>query len=168
MEIKNIIKLAIPILLLLFSSCYTENRHTVIIPDKLFSEEEMISIMTDVQLLEGALNYNRVIKRWNKELKQPYYNEVFLEYNITAKDFKQNLDYYNSDPKNMERIFEKVIENINQELGIVEIKIAEERVSDSLQKIELFNDSIRVADSLNNLQIITDSLKAINPLSTNN
>lgn len=167
MEIKNIIKLAIPIILFLFSSCYTENKHKVIIPDKLFSEEEMIKIMTDIQLLEGALNYNRV-KRWNKELKQPYYNKVFLEYNITAKDFKQNLNYYNSDPKNMGHIFEKVIENINQELGIVEIKIVEERVADSLKKIELFNDSIRVSDSLNNLQLISDSLEAIKTLSTNN
>lgn len=122
----------------------------------------MTKVMTDVQLTEGALNYKRVVKRENKDYKEAFYNQIFLEYNITANDFKQNLNYYNSQPEIMEMIIEKVIENINQNVGQLEIIIAEERIADSLQRIKIYNDSIRVSDSLINIKIINDSLKRKN------
>ena len=149
MEIRHLIKFAAPLVLLFFSSCYLENKPVDITPDNLFSKEKMILVMTDIQLVEGALNYNRITKRGSKELKEPYYNQIFLEHNITAKDFKQNLAYYNMRPEVMEQILDKVLENTNQNLGQLEKRITEERIADSLRKIKEINDSLNLLlDSL--------------------
>lgn len=149
MEIRSIIKIAAPLLLLFFSSCYLENKPVINSPDNLFSKEKMILVMTDIQLIEGALNYNRVTKRGSSEFKEPYYNQLFIEHKITAKDFKQNLDYYNMRPDVMEEILDKVLENTNQKLGQLEKKITEERIADSLKRIEEINDSLSLlVDSL--------------------
>lgn len=144
MEIKNIIRITAPLILLFFSSCYLENKPVDITPDNFFSKEKMILVMTDIQIIEGALNYNRVIRRGGKTYKESYYNQLFLEHEITAMDFKQNLAYYNMRPKVMEEILEKVLENTNQKLGQLEKKITEEKIADSLRKIEEKNDSLNL------------------------
>lgn len=132
----------------MFSSCYTENKPSAIIPNNLFSETKMIAVMTDVQIVEGALTYKRTKTKNIKNYKEPYYNQIFIEYNITANDLKQNLNYYNSDPELMEKIIDQVLENLNQTQGQLEKKIAEEKIADSIRMIEKKTDSLRVADSL--------------------
>lgn len=144
MEIKNIIRITAPLILLFFSSCYLENKPVDITPNNLFSKDKMILVMTDIQIVEGALNYNRVIRRGGNTYKESYYNQLFLEHEITAMDFKQNLAYYNMRPKVMEEILEKVLENTNQKLGQLEKKITEEKIADSLRKIEEKNDSLNL------------------------
>jgi len=148
LEIKNFIRISLPIIIFLFSSCYTENKPSAIIPNNLFSETKMIAVMTDVQIVEGALTYKRTKTKNIKNYKEPYYNQIFIEYNITANDLKQNLNYYNSDPELMEKIIDQVLENLNQIQGQLEKKIAEEKIADSIRMIEKKTDSLRVADSL--------------------
>ncbi len=104
--------------------------------------------MTDVQLVEGTLSYNRIKRKGNNNFKEDYYNQVFLEHNITAKDLRENLNYYNLQPELMQKIIEKVLENLNQTQGQLEKKIAEEKIADSLKLIEDRIDSLRVVDSL--------------------
>lgn len=133
--------------MLLISSCYTENTQVIVIPDNLFSEEKMVNIMAEVQIVEAALAHHRLHRRGDKTYKEPYYNQVFLEYGITAKDFKQNLNYYNSIPESMEKILEKVLEINNQKLGELENKIREDKIADSLKKIELLNDTLKVIEN---------------------
>lgn len=148
MEIKTFLKLALPLLLFLFSSCYRENKIVIVEPDNLFSETKMIAVMTDVQLVEGALSYYSKTRRQNKSYKEPYYSQVFIEHNITVKDLRQNLNYYNLQPELMEKIINQVLENLNQMQAQLEKKIAEERIADSLKIIEQRVDSLRIADSL--------------------
>jgi len=100
----------------------------------------MVSLMTDTQIAEGALTYSRVKHRTVQELKEPYYNQIFLHYNISPQDFIDNLNYYNSKPEVMEGIVDKVLENLNQMQASVEIEIKEKIVADSLAK--LLSDSI--------------------------
>ena len=45
----------------MFSSCYIENKPTVVIPDNLFSETKMIAVMTDVQLRGVELDQGKRI-----------------------------------------------------------------------------------------------------------
>jgi transcription termination factor NusB len=129
-------------------------------PDNLFSETKMIAVLTDVQIVEGALNYNRLKRKGANSFKEPYYNQVFLEHNITAKDLRQNLNYYNSQPELMEKIIDKVLENLNQLQGQVEKEIADQKIADSLKIIEYRIDSLRIADSL----WLADSLRVADSL----
>lgn len=127
-------------------------------PDNLFSETKMIAVVTDIQLVEGTLNYNRIKRKGGDSFKESYYNQVFIEHNITAKDLRQNLNYYNSQPELLEKIIDKVLENLNQTQGKLEKEITEKRIADSLQLIAFRLDSLRVADSL----FVADSLSPNN------
>lgn len=135
----------------MLSACYHINENETAKPDNLFDKQKMINILTDAQIVEGALNYNRVNRVNITELKEEYYNQVFIKYDITAYDFKQNMDYYNSKPEKLEEILNSVLVKLNQIQALLEQKIADEKaVQDSLNNIHV-QDSIKNADSLNNI-----------------
>jgi hypothetical protein len=91
------------ILTLLFSSCYHENKKQVIIPEILLSEDELVTVLTDLQLAEGVINLQRLQKvSIKKEFKDSVYMLVFENYGITLEDLTSNLNYYNNDPQHME------------------------------------------------------------------
>lgn len=121
-------------LLLFLSSCYQENKLLITTPDNKFDEDMMVKVLTDIQIAQGVLNYNLKNRIRNDNYKEAFYNQVFLKYDITAHDFKQNMDYYNSQPEIMQGIFERVLENLNKIQGEVENEIKEESKADSIAK----------------------------------
>lgn len=106
---NKIIILLLPLLML---GCYHENVSAPEVPEKLFTKEQMITILTDVHLAEGALNFHRVNRMEYKDYKSAYYSKILEEHQITAVQLKENIDYYNSDPKLMEEIYEVVLSNL--------------------------------------------------------
>jgi len=152
LETKNIKILLFTVALLMLNACYHINENEIVKPDNFFDKQKMINILTDAQIVEGALNFNRINRINVTELKEEYYNQVFIKYNITAYDFKQNMDYYNSKPDEMEEILDGVLEKLNQIQAQLEQKIADEKaVKDSLNQVRI-QDSIAVADSLKTIE----------------
>ncbi|MDD4372593.1 MAG: DUF4296 domain-containing protein [Bacteroidales bacterium] len=78
------------------------------------SKEEMISVLTDMHLLESALSLRRNRGQSTHELKESWYTQLFERYNITANIFEENLSYYNDDPAVMEKILEEVMANLSR------------------------------------------------------
>jgi len=146
LEIKNLFVLAVMAIMLSLSSCYTENKPDFKAPPNLFTKDKMVAVMTDVQLAESAINHERLHQRKKGGFKELYYNQIFIEHNITAKDFKDNLNYYNTQPKLMEEILDKVLENINKIMGETEIIIAEKKIADSLKRQEPIEDKLMGED----------------------
>lgn len=143
----------------MLNACYHINENEIVMPDNFFDKQKMVNILTDAQIVEGALNYNRINRVNVTELKEEYYNQVFTKYDITAYDFKQNMDFYNSKPEVLEEILDGVLEKLNQIQAQLEQKIADEKaIKDSLNKIRI-QDSIKIADSLN---MITNKLPGNN------
>jgi len=134
--------------ILMLNACYHINENEIVKPNNFFDKQKMINILTDAQIVEGALNYNRINRINVAELKEEYYNQVFIKYNITPYDFKQNMDYYNSNPDQMDEILDGVLEKLNQIQAQLEQNIADEKaIKDSLNKVRI-QDSIINADSL--------------------
>ena len=152
METKTIKKVIYPIILLLLSACYNINESNTPIPENFFNKEKMVDVLMDIQIIEGTLIYNRVNNKDGKELKEEYYNQVFLEYNITALDFKQNMDYYTSKPKLMEEVLDNVLENLNERQAKLEQKIANEKVIEDSLRLIYTQDSIKIADSIQQIK----------------
>lgn len=101
--------------LLSLLSCYNRNTVTVEKPNPLYDKEKFIQIMTDIQLAEGIMAYNRSARKNNSTAyKDSLYNQIFRHYGITASGLTDNLNYYDSDPDVMEEIYDKVIENISK------------------------------------------------------
>lgn len=119
-------------IMLVITSCYNEQKLEAIPPDPFIVEEQLVEILTDMQLAEGIISFDRLNKATNKgDFKDSVYSVVLKNYGLTAKELTDNLAYYNQDPKNMEKLYEKVLSNLSTLQS--EIK-AEAAASDTLSK----------------------------------
>ena len=110
----------ITILLLLLSAC--GNKSNTFMPERLLTEEEMIDVMTDVQIIEAEINYQKstdkeqdTISADYKAMAQSYYRQFFEHYGITDSIFSQNLKYYTERPKTLQRIMDSVVQRLTRE-----------------------------------------------------
>ena len=101
------------------------------IPERLLSEQEMINIMTDVQIIEADINYQKsqereqepndtikIIPKDYVKLSRDYYAQLFEHYGITDSIFEQNLKYYTERPAELEKIMDSVMQRLTKEQTI--------------------------------------------------
>lgn len=105
------------LLLPLLFSCYHENQVKVEVPEHLLSESDMVSIITDIQLTEGALTYRRTRRIEQQGFRKSAYKQIFSTYGISAKILNENFNYYNNDPEKMELIYEQVLAKLSRMEG---------------------------------------------------
>ena len=100
-------------------------------PERLLSEQEMIAIMTDVQIIEAGINQQKSQERERTfsdtvmftaqdfaKLARNYYNQLFEHYDITDSIFAQNMRYYTERPAVLERIMDSVLQRLTKEQSI--------------------------------------------------
>lgn len=99
------------------------------IPERLLSEQEMIDIMTDVQIIEADINYQKSTERDQEEdsvefvpkdyvsISRDYYNQLFEHYGITDSILSQNMRYYTERPDKLEKIMDSVVQRLTKEKG---------------------------------------------------
>lgn len=148
-------------------SCYHENKEIVPVPEKILTKGQMVDVLTDLQLSEGILTYRRIEKLPTTNFGEALYTKVIEEHQLTREKLQENIDYYNNDPKLMEKIYDEVLARLNKlqtELSAQAAKL------DSIQKFK--NDSILMHDSAmhipfinlvliqenDSLQIVSDTL----------
>ena len=89
-----------------FLSCRNERKP---VPEVLLSEEQMVDVMTDVQIMEGIISYKRNSSQKTVYLKTVGYDTLFAHYGITDSIFEENVKYYNDvDPLKLIRIMDSV------------------------------------------------------------
>ena len=94
-------------------------------PDRLLTEQEMITIMTDVQVIEADINYQKqqererdpndtmpVVPKDYLKMSRFYYDQLFEHYGITDSIFSQNMQYYTERPEVLERIMDSVTQRL--------------------------------------------------------
>ncbi len=124
---KKIIFL-VPAFFILFS-CYHEARDNTPVPHPLFSSGQMVDILTDVQLAEAVIARNRIERKYLKKgYNDSVYRVIFEHYNITAEQLKDNINYYNSDPREMETIYDKVLSNLGRLKSELEMETKKEEI----------------------------------------
>jgi hypothetical protein len=95
-------------------------------PERLLTEQEMIDVMTDVQIIEADLNYQKSRERELSDsikiepkdyvqLSKEYYNQLFEHYGITDSIFSQNIRYYTERPEALEHIMDSVMNRLSRE-----------------------------------------------------
>lgn len=101
------------------------------IPERLLNEPEMISIMTDVQIIEADINNQKMQERERDpqdttevvmkdylKMSRMYYDQLFEHYGITDSIFAQNMKYYTERPAILERIMDSVVNRLAKERSI--------------------------------------------------
>lgn len=106
METNSLKILALSVLLLLMSC--SDKKTEVTAPSVLLSEPQMVEIMTDVQILENAINYRRGRSISTNNLKTKGFDAIFSHHGISDSIFFENMDYYNDNPEMMKRVMDSV------------------------------------------------------------
>ena len=91
-------------------------------PERLLTEEEMIDVMTDMQIIEAQINYQKTLDTEEgtkttdyKAMTQSYYDQFFEHYGITDSIFSQNIRYYTEQPEVLQRIMDSVVQRLTRE-----------------------------------------------------
>ena len=95
-------------------------------PERLLSEQEMIAIMTDVQIIEADINHKKTKEREQNDsvkakpkdfvkMSKVYYDQLFEHYGITDSIFSQNIQYYTERPAVLEKIMDSVVQRLTAE-----------------------------------------------------
>lgn len=78
--------------------------------------DTMVTILADVHIAEAkATNARSVDLETGKKLLLTDYEQVFFNHGITQKKFEENYQYYAADPKLHNKLYEKVIERLQQQ-----------------------------------------------------
>ena len=91
----------------LLISC-NENKSKVETPSVLLTEEQMVDVMIDVQIVESSINYKRSRSQNVNDYKQQAYDAVFSHHGITDSIFIENVNYYNENLPQMKNIMDSV------------------------------------------------------------
>lgn len=98
------------ILLLFLLSCNTAKKD---VPNVL-TREQMVDILTDIQIIEAKLTYEKKSAIKFEQLSKKYYKSVFSKYEITREEFEESLFYYEQDIEELDNIYSDVITNLNK------------------------------------------------------
>jgi len=120
---------------LLIFSCGTEKGKDIdahSYPKPKINEEQMISLLIDLHLVDAYLSLNKeefletCKEKFKLEKNDAYislYGSIFEKYKITQKDFYKALQYYSFNQKDLLTIYEKVIYKLNMKKDSVQFKI---------------------------------------------
>lgn len=110
------------VFVLFLVSCKPEIVLKIDKPDLFLSENQMIQLFVDAQLVEGALAFKRNKGSNITELKHNYYEIMFINHGITEKVFEENIAYYNQFPEVMEKMYDEVLANLSKTKSLMEVK----------------------------------------------
>ena len=75
----------------------------------LLSEEKMVELLTEIQLIEGAVS-KKLLDRIDAKKESPlYYQKAFEKHNVTENQFELSVRYYTDNPEDLQGIYEDVL-----------------------------------------------------------
>jgi len=91
-------------------------------PANIIPTEKMINLITDMHIAEAL-----IVQHQSHGQNVPYYTALYFKtilkkYNITRKDFYENMEYYAYDSKKMEGIYTEVITNLTKKQTEISLK----------------------------------------------
>jgi hypothetical protein len=77
------------------------------VPTGMLSHQEMVDILVDVHVIEGARSGTLILGDTNSI--PDYYSRIYLKHNTTEQDFKTSFDWYTHHPEKLKMVYEDVI-----------------------------------------------------------
>lgn len=124
-------------LLFLATGC-NNNKPQGTLPSVLIPENKMVELLTDIQILENAINYKKNTNQVTLDMKNKGYDTVFSHYGITDSIFFENISFYNANTEIMNRIFDSITKRLERQQNEV------------LKKKELLEEEKMKKDSIEN------------------
>ncbi len=95
--------------ILLAGAC--SNKDAFVKPTGIISQDSMVSILTDIHLVEGAKIGRKIIG--DTLTANDYYNKIYNKHSISKEKFDKSFEFYNNHVKIMDKVHEIVIEKLN-------------------------------------------------------
>jgi hypothetical protein len=120
-------------------------------PEKIISEENMVSILIDIQILEAVYNTRLIHEEDRNERMDRYYLEIFENHQTSIDLFNESYSYYQENPDLLDAIYEKVLEKLEALQTEAETKVvkakekkkaakeAKKKKAEDAKKIEIEN-----------------------------
>lgn len=94
-------------------SCAAKHDDEVVIPESVLSQEQMITILTDAYLGEGASSIN-VKNVTGQEIDSVYLFNPLKENNCSKETFDSSISFYTKNPILFKHIYDQVLERLNK------------------------------------------------------
>jgi len=124
------------LLLTIFSGCYKEHKLETVKPVNLIPQQKLTQIITDMQLIEAAVEYDKVHGKYHNQLEQEYYHVLFQRYQVNPEQIRESINYYTSEGDVMARIYDKVLSNLSQKQAILERKKILKEAREQFKQLE--------------------------------
>lgn len=111
-----------------FSSCINQD---VRVPERVLSKTEMVPIMVDMHLVEGARSGKLILGDTNQ--LPDYYAKVYAKHNVSEDDFKASFHWYGEHPEKLQEVFEEVIVELSKIEGNLSVEENELRNTDTIK-----------------------------------
>ena len=83
--------------------------------DSVIDRDQMILILADVHLIEATLTLQRNRRENTSLLTQSYYQWLCRKYSMSLLRFRENLNYYKSDPQDFSKMYKEVAKNLTDQ-----------------------------------------------------
>lgn len=83
-------------------------------PDSsVLTEEKMVDVATDIHLVEAGIKFIRRTEPVDDAQVYKAFDSVFRKNNITKEQYEQSMDYYQSHPEKLDKIYTEVITRLS-------------------------------------------------------
>ncbi len=99
----------IPLFLCFLISMSACKKKQVEIPADVLKKEEMVAVLTDVQIAEAAINKQTEVGNFGPDYTAAYYNFIFSKHKITVDIYRKSMEWYTQHPELLDKVYEEVI-----------------------------------------------------------
>ena len=99
-------------------------------PENLIQKEIFTEMILELQLIEAHLNAVRVDQSVIRDSANNYFQEIFEKYGVSFEDFHSTINYYASQPEELQGIYDAVLESLSEmEVELVDVKMDQDAIS---------------------------------------
>lgn len=106
--------------------------HDVPLPKGYLNHSQMVPIMVDMHLIEGARSGKLVLGDTNR--LPDYYSKIYIKHNTTQEQFKTSLDWYTKNPEKLKLIYEDLIVELSKKEAEIRSKGVPKEESDDYEE----------------------------------
>ncbi len=99
---------------MLFFFSYCKNSNDTYTPKNNLGDAQMASLLTEIHLVEASVTPMLLQGDSATQYIVNNYNYLFQKYNTDQKGFRETMDYYVRHPKEMDKVYELVMENLSK------------------------------------------------------
>lgn len=105
------------LLALLLTACIDRQ---AVLPEGYIGQQQMVDIMTDIHLVEGARSGTLLLGDTNT--LPDYYAHIYQKHHVTEAEFKTSFNWYAEHPEELKVVYEKVLVNLSKQEEEVKMK----------------------------------------------